>query len=377
MTSGAARREIPDAPIALHVRMGSRIVGGIDRALANLAIGLERVGQRLNLAVLDDRRTDWALLGSVLAPSRVEVHRVAGGFRFDPRFSTRLAALSREVGATVLHSWDYKSAVVAMLASARAGIPWVATRHGHAFESPSLRLYGIVERLALRHAAAVFAVSDSLAAELRTRPGVRLVPNAVPAPDSPPRGRVAFPRRMIAVGRFEPEKGFDLLLDALPSCLDSVRDLSLTVIGEGSQRRQLIECAARLGLGGSVSFEGWRTDITSALDRAELIVVPSRRDNQPLVLLEAMARGLPAVVTAVGEMERLVSSPATGIVVPPGSSAALAGGILIATRSVFDGEAAWSRVRRDHSPERLALVYIEEYRALSACRRRTPGGAGR
>ncbi|MBZ5589836.1 MAG: glycosyltransferase family 4 protein [Acidobacteriia bacterium] len=368
MIPGAADSGDCRAPIALHVRMGSARVGGIDRALVNLAIGLQATGGELHLAILDDGRTDWPLLRSLCSPTTVRLHRVQGAFRFDPRIAVRLAAIGREIGAAVLHAWDYKSDVFAMLASARLRLPWVATRHGFAFETPRLRLYGKVDRIALRYAARVFAVSEALAASLGPRSVVRLVPNAVPVPPEPPRGEIASPRRLVAVGRLEPEKGFDLLLDALRTCVDSVPDLRLTIVGDGSQRRELEKRTARLGLAAVVSFTGWLTDVTSVLDAAELLVVPSRRDSQPMVLLEGMARGLPAVVTSVGEMAGLVSEPATGIVIPPGDSRALAESLLLASRSVFDGAAAWARVRRDHSPERLTAIYLDEYRALAARR---------
>jgi glycosyltransferase involved in cell wall biosynthesis len=349
-------------PLAVQLRMGSGIVGGTDRALANLAVGLHSLGEELHLAVIDDGRTDWELLRAFFAGVPMTLHRVPAVFRFDPLTSFRLKRLVGQLGAAVVHSWDYKSDVIAALATP---LPWIATLHGVHSETPRLRLYQRLDRLALRHARRVFAVSETLAASLGGRRGVRLVPNVVPAATRPPRSAVVQPRRLVAIGRMEEEKGFDLLLEAFAACLSEVPGMCLTLVGDGSLRPALEEQAHRLGLGDAVRFAGWLADVVTAFDAADLLVISSRREQQPMVLLEGMARGLPAVVTAVGEMTRLVETPVTGLVVTPGDAQALAAGILRAARSTFDGAAAWARVRRDHAPERLASIYLDTYRTVA------------
>ncbi|MFH1177497.1 MAG: glycosyltransferase [Acidobacteriota bacterium] len=348
---------LQSTPLALHVRMGSAIVGGTDRALASLAIGMSNLGSELHLAVLDDGRTNWDLLHAFHADVPLTLHRLPADFRFDPLVGRRLARLARGIGASVIHAWDYKSDI----AACASPLPWVATLHGMGGASRRLRFYSWLDRIALKRAARVFAVSEALAATHKGARKVRLVPNTVVAPATPPRQTVNCPHRLVAVGRMEAGKGFDLLLEAFAACLVEAPGLVLTLVGEGSRRASLEAQARHLALGERVRFTGWLADVTPALDAADLLVVPSLAENQPMVLLEAMARGLPAVVTSVGEMARLVTVPATGLIVPPGGIPALTAAILQATRSSFDSAAAWERVRAHHAPELLASIYFATY----------------
>lgn len=105
----------------------------------------------------------------------------------------------------------------------------------------------------------------------------------------------------ITVGRFDHEKGYDLLLDALPSLRAAPcwSKLTLIWVGDGP----LLPRAARLAklvAGDRVVLLGRRHDITELLDAADLLVHPSRCEGLPLVVLEAMAKQLPVIATAVG-----------------------------------------------------------------------------
>jgi glycosyltransferase involved in cell wall biosynthesis len=348
--------------------MGSRIVGGPDRVLAVLASSFEELGSRLHLAVLDDGRTNWELLRGACAGAPMTLHAIDMRFRFDPAGVVGLERLARQIGAAILHSSDYKADLISRLAADRAGLPWVATLHGLGGSTHRLRLYAFLDRWALRQASAVFAVSQALAREHRQASlAVSLVPNVVSSPPAPPRGRVSRPRRVVSVGRLVPEKGYDVLLDALAEVRRELPDMTLTLVGDGPARPALEAQARRLGLDGqAVRFVGWRTDVVPLLDEAELFVLPSLLDNQPVALLEAFARGLPAVVTAVGEMPDLVDVPTTGLVVPPADRAALAAALRQAASSTLDGEAAWRRARTEHSAGRLAALYLGAYRRICA-----------
>jgi len=344
--------------------MGSRRIGGTDRSLAHVAAGFESLGAPFRIAILDDGRTAWAPLQSLFAGLEAGLQCVRVSHRFDPRGPWRLARLIRELGVGVIHAVDYKADVFAALASRLARVPWVATLHGTPGTTLRLHAYRAVDRLVVRSAARRFVVSASLA---RSAGGVSRsepVPNVVPVPGTPLRQSADAPRRLITVCRLEPEKDLGTLLCALAASRRQVPDLALTIVGDGSCRFELERRTADLGLARAVRFTGWVADPTPYLDGADLFVLSSIEDQQPLALLEAMARGLAVVATSVGEVPRLVEEGVTGLVVPPADHEALARALVSAARSSFDVARSWARLRRDHTPARLAEIYLRAYRQV-------------
>ncbi len=205
--------------------------------------------------------------------------------RRDPRALLALAGALRALRPDVVHAHASKAA--GMLALLRAlglvpRIPLVATLHS---VKRSLREYEAADR--------VIAVSPGAAAQI-TRAPVTVIPNGVPAPAEiappPPRNRP----RAIAVGRLVPVKGFDVLLNAW-------RDIraDLEIVGDGVERARLESQTTKLGLDDRVSFLGYRADAPRLLQRADLVVVPSRREGFSYVMAEALLARRPIVATRV------------------------------------------------------------------------------
>lgn len=135
----------------------------------------------------------------------------------------------------------------------------------------------------------------------------------------------ADPLRIISIGRLSPEKGYDVLLEALHQLDQSGRtNWRAEVIGPGADLQHLREKAERLGLGERVAFTGpvqWGPELFARIDRSDLYVLPSLTEGMPRALLEAMARGLPAVATRVGGVPDLLDD---SVLVSPGDARALA-----------------------------------------------------
>ncbi|MBL8877774.1 MAG: glycosyltransferase family 4 protein [Phycisphaerales bacterium] len=181
-------------------------------------------------------------------------------------------------------------------------------------------------------AACTAYVSQALARQLPPGPGrphfffsdVALNAEIVTAP-RPVQSFRADPLKIISIGRLSPEKGYDVLLDALRK-LDERgrRRWTADIIGPGADLQALREKADRWGLGDRVTFAGpvqWGPELFARLDRAELYVLPSLTEGMPRALLEAMARGLPVVATRVGGVPDLVDDR---VLVPPADADALA-----------------------------------------------------
>lgn len=353
---------LPAASAGLHLRIGSSNLGGPERGLAELGHGFAALGRRLALAILDDGRTDWERLRALFGPTPVSLHRVAMAFRFDPLAIPRLARLARRLAAPLLHAHDYKSDVIAALAAPLCGRPWFTTFHG-VYEGDGLpRLYPALDAWAARRARARFAIGPELVHVVRGAPA-EVVANPIRVPAAAPRARIASPRRLLAAGRLAPQKGFDLLLEALAEVRDEVPALTLQLVGDGPERAALGAQAERLGLAAAVDFIGWVPEITELLDAADLVLVPSRWESQGRVLLEAMARGVPVLASATGTAPQLLADERCGRLIGGATSEAIAEALRWAAAREFDCAAIVERVRAVHAPEAVAARLVTSYRA--------------
>lgn len=205
------------------------------------------------------------------------------------------------------------------LAAAVAGKPFVVTLLGTdvalAERAPALA------RPLVRRASVVIGVSRALT-ESAVRLGARdarFVPNGVEIPGKV--GEEIAPPQVLFAGRLSPEKGIEDLL--------AVADgLDLVVVGDGPLRAQVPQALGMLP----------RDELYARLDRAAVVVFPSRRDGFPVTCAEAMAHGRAVVATAVGGLPDMVVDGETGLLVPPGDPWAL--------RSAIDRLLADEELRR-------------------------------
>ena len=173
-------------------------------------------------------------------------------------------------------------------------------------------------------------------------------------------------------------KGFDVLLDAFAA--GAPEGGRLVVAGEGEERAALLARASALGLADRVEFAGHldREALRALFRRAGLFVLSSRREGMPLVLLEAMASGLPAVATAVNGVPE-VMTPACGEMVPPEDPGALAAAIGPrlgdAARLAREGDAARRRAEAFDAERSYAAYEDVLARAVARGRRRPEAGA--
>lgn len=134
------------------------------------------------------------------------------------------------------------------------------------------------------------------------------------------------PFELISVGRFSHVKGYPMLLDSVAILVREGRNIRLRMVGDGSDRPMLEERSRELGIASQVLFDGWKNqDETRALySNADLCVLSSFAEGIPVVLMEAMAMGLPCVATRITGIPELIRDGIDGLLVTPSDPAEMA-----------------------------------------------------
>jgi glycosyltransferase involved in cell wall biosynthesis len=132
----------------------------------------------------------------------------------------------------------------------------------------------------------------------------------------------------VTVANLRPEKGVDTLLQAAREVADASVPVRFAVVGRGPLHHALNRQHAALGLGRDLQLLGQRSDVLRLLVAADFFVLPSRQEGLPVALMEATSVGLPLIVTAVGELPRLLVDDADALVVPPDRPKQLAAAVI-------------------------------------------------
>lgn len=174
---------------------------------------------------------------------------------------------------------------------------------------------------------------------------------------------------IISAGRFEKQKGFRYLIEAMPTILRAVPNTTLVLLGDGPLRNELEAQAHRLGVTDFVNFAGWRTDAPELLPAADVFSLPSLWEAFGYVLLEAMAAGIPIAASNVDGIPEVLDQGRLGELHPAQNSDALAKALI---RLLTDTEhsAQLSRSGREHvlahhSLDTMIHQYQDLYQSLS------------
>jgi glycosyltransferase involved in cell wall biosynthesis len=273
----------------------------------------------------------------------------------------------------VLHAHFFLAALPGALIAKATGKPLVETEQWTIFlpEDPArltlpLRLGA---RASLAAARVVMPVSHSLE-QAMAKAGVqgpfRVVPNAVDTSQFHPGGGGGG-TRLVTVSMINPQKGVDVLLRAVARVRETRRDVTLDIVGDGPDRLSAERLARELGLDGAVTFHGLllKPAIADILARSDLFVLASRFDNNPCVLVEAQAAGLPIVSTRVGGIPELVDGH--GALVERDDLTGLADAIssTLARLGEFDRDAIAATASERYSFDAVGRAFADVYRSVT------------
>ncbi|WP_369255682.1 glycosyltransferase family 4 protein [Geodermatophilus amargosae] len=334
--------------------------GGAEQVLRTLLGGLSTEWEVVVIGVSEE-------VCAHVASARPDVPWLAvpSGPRWDLGSVIRLRRAIARSSPDVVHvnlTWPLASwhAQLALLTYRRP----VVVLHEHLPTPFRRRVYRVVKRVLSRradgHVVVSAAAADLLARETGLdREHLTVVPNGVDVPRASLTGRARKgPPVVVSVGRFTAQKGFDVLLQALRLVPDAVAH----VVGARSPEDSdwLEGLADELGVGDRVRVLPWSDRIHDVLADADVVAVASRAEAAQLVLLEALAAGLPVVSTRVGSAEEVLGRLDERLLVPVEDPRALAGALCLVLSD---------RDLREDVGERGRHLVMTEYTTAAVCRR--------
>jgi glycosyltransferase involved in cell wall biosynthesis len=369
-----------DRPLVCHI-CAPGDVGGLERVIQGLALGHHQRGlQPEVISVIGPDDDDPHPFAAPLLDGGVPVHEL----RLHPRAYLAERRAVRRLLETrrprVVHFHGYRPDILHGSLARSLGIATVTTEHGSSKLGGTAALFEWVQTKLFRRASGVVAVSTPIAERLVNEDGVpgelvHMIPNGW-TPGTEFLSREAARRELgigpeetlvAFVGRLIPAKGPDVFVDALLQ----VESPSVTalVIGDGADRTELEERVRAAGQEDRFRFMGTINPAAPLFRAFDLFVLSSRTEGTPIVLLEAMAAGVPLVVTAVGGVPDVVGDDAA-LVVPPLEPSTMADAVrsALADPAAARGrvEAATRRVENEFSADLWLDRHEALYRSVAA-----------
>ena len=279
----------------------------------------------------------------------------------------RLIQIIRAGKYDVVHTHTSKAGVLGRIAAAICNVPAIVhSSHGtilHGYFSPFVtRIFAYLEKFAASMSHRIICLTHQeigqyLKAGIGRKSQYTYIFNGIDisafehrrGDRSRLRKEMAFEDEdivCVSVGRLVPVKGQSDLLHAFGLAHSRSPKLKLIIIGDGELRPQLEQQIRDLGIQDATRLVGWREDVAELLDACDLFVLTSHNEGLGLVLVEAMAKGLPVVATAVGGVPEVVQDGQTGSLVPSGDPKAIASAII---RLSADAETRASMGRRGYA----------------------------
>lgn len=333
----------------LHVINGEHY-SGAERVQDLLALNLGEFGYDVAFACVKPDK----FIGARKAQSAT-LHPLPMANRFDLRVVRRLVRLVRAGGYRLIHAHTPRTAMVGRLAARWAGVPFVYHVHSptsrDSTRSWQNRINASFEQASIRGADRLIAVSGSLGRHMQSlgfsEQQITVVPNGVPACDDVPmRDSPQGTWTLGTVALFRPRKGTEILIDALASLRERKLPVRLRCVGgfetveyESDLRRRVTD----RGLQEHVEWTGFTRDVNRELMSMDLFVLPSLfGEGLPMVVLEAMAAGVPVVATDVEGVPEAIRDGVDGVIARAGNAEDLAAAI---ARGVL-GQLDWQSLRR-------------------------------
>ncbi len=256
------------------------------------------------------------------------LYEIAEAHALDRHALDAMTELCRDLKIDIWHSHDYKTNVLGRLIRRKHPMKLVTTAHGFTRETWRTRLYYHIDNLAMLGYDQVIAVSPPLVKHCAYH-GVNpdrltYIPNAIDTTEyrrtqTPglAKAEMGLPADSFAIGvigRLSIEKGVDRAIRMIADLVKTQPQAELHLIGDGPQRKELEQLAMQLGVANAIRWWGWQTDARPIYEMLDLLLLPSRTEGLPNVVLEAMAMLVPAAATDVGGVSDLLDHGGCGVI---------------------------------------------------------------
>ena len=341
----------------LHLINGQHF-SGAERVQDLLALRLPEFGFEVGFACLKPER-----FPRMRRSQTSELITAGMRHRLDWSCARRLADHVRKQDYRILHAHTPRTLVVARLVARRTGLPLVYHVHSPAGRDSTHglknRINQWVETRCLPSADRLICVSQSIARHMRSlgiEPDkIDVVPNGVPASDHQRSAPLGNHWTVGTVALIRPRKGIEVLLDAVAQLKKLGTSVSLLAVGPFETVRyeaEIMDRVERLGIGSQITWTGFCTDVESKLHQMDLFVLPSLfGEGLPMVVLEAMAVGLPVIASRVEGTPEAVRDGVDGLICEPGDPADLADKI----RSLIERRYQWHSLGQSARQRQRAL----------------------
>lgn len=363
----------------LHLR-ASNFYGGPERQLCRHAELMRDSEFRVIVASFAENGSLPALLDRA---GRCNVETAAFPVRsaYDPAAVTELTHYIRSTRVAVICTHDYRSHILGHLVKAKTGAAHVCFARGFTQENAKVRAFQLIDRILMRFADRVVAVSRAQGEYLR-RWGVSarklsIIYNSINPEAFADVEPVDLHKRfdlpdeaiiVVAAGRFSREKGQRFLVRAVEKVIRQDERLHFVLFGEGPDLPGVANWVNNHGLNNHVHCPGYEHSLIGSLKGADILVNPSLSEGLPNIVLEAMAVGVPVVATKVGGVSELIEDGVSGWLVRYGDREAITGAL---TKMAQDpglcdkfAQAAAGVVRNRFSFERQAEELTKVYRLV-------------
>ena len=310
-------------PVRLVVYTDAGGVGGAEICLGNLVAELPQSRYAITVLATDEavgasvaaRRPDVSLETVPPVRDKKDLPPIVAHLRALRRLRPQLVHLNLRT--------PYSCQYGLLAALTTPGVRTVAVEHLPLASQDGVSRW-IKRRTSTRlaaHVAVGVRAARLIEAEVGLPPGsIRTIPNGVPLVDLPAAPRLAAGAVIGSLGRFDEQKGYDVLVRALPQ----LPGVTAVLVGDGRDRGAVEQLAAAQGVADRLRVVGWSDEPRAYLAGFDVFVLPSRYEGLPLVVLEAMLAGLPVVASDVGSVAEAVVDGETGLLVRPDDPAAFA-----------------------------------------------------
>jgi glycosyltransferase involved in cell wall biosynthesis len=364
-------------PIRIAHLIATNFYGGPEKQIISHALRLNKNHFRFLLISFVEHGSPNELV-SISRELDIEVLEIHARNAFDPSTIAKIVTILRKNSINILCAHGYKANVIGRLASWLAKIPQLSISRGWTAENKRIHFYEKLDRLFLRAANHIVAVSEGQKTKIVSY-GISdrkttVIHNAIdinvlPLAGTSIREELGIPADgifVVSAGRLSPEKNQLGMVEVAKQVVARNEKIYFGIFGEGVLRQELQRQISESGLEEKFFLPGFRTDLQSLFHDIDIFMLPSYTEGLPNVALEAFAAKKPIVATAVGGTPEVVKDGISGFLTTPENFSGLAEAVLTLAKDFGlrqkMGNAGYEHISAEFTFEGQTKKYEDLYR---------------